>query len=86
MSTFGTELIESAGEALAIARGEIAPARMISPHPVDVAAALAAGKDRDADTIGEPAGGRPPTLRGRGGGSWRCACGPRGTADRSGHP
>ena len=38
MSTFGKELIESATEALAIARGEIAPARVILPNTVDVAA------------------------------------------------
>ncbi len=38
MSTFGTELIESAGEALAIARGELEPAKVLMPNLVDVAA------------------------------------------------
>lgn len=38
MSTFGTELINSAGEALGIARGELAPTKVILPNLVDVAA------------------------------------------------
>ena len=38
MSKFGQELIESANEALAIARGEKAPARNYAPPEVDVAA------------------------------------------------
>ncbi len=38
MNDFGKELLESAHEALAIAEGRIAPARMIAPDVVDVAA------------------------------------------------
>jgi putative transcriptional regulator len=38
MSRFGKELIESAGEALAIAQGRKKPARKFHPEPVDVAA------------------------------------------------
>lgn len=38
MSTFGRELIESAGEALAIAEGRVEPARVIDVAPIDVAA------------------------------------------------
>lgn len=37
MSLLGRELVESAEEALAIARGEKAPARIFSPGEVDVA-------------------------------------------------
>jgi putative transcriptional regulator len=38
MSTFGKDLIESAREALAIARGEKQPARVFMPPSVEVAA------------------------------------------------
>lgn len=38
MTKFGESLIESANEALAIARGNLAPARVFTPPPVDVAA------------------------------------------------
>jgi putative transcriptional regulator len=38
MTTFGQELIQSAKEALAIARGEMAPARAVVPSDVDVTA------------------------------------------------
>lgn len=38
MSKFGQELVESASEALAIARGERVPARVYTPPEVDVAA------------------------------------------------
>ena len=37
MSTFGEDLLQSAHEALAIARGEAEPARASVPPPVDVA-------------------------------------------------
>jgi hypothetical protein len=43
MSTFGKELIESAKEALAIARGEIAPAWVILSRHVDKEKARPAG-------------------------------------------
>ena len=38
MSRFGDALLGSAKEALAIAKGELAPARTFSPSPVDVRA------------------------------------------------
>ena len=38
MNDFGKELLESAHEALAIAEGRLAPARVIVPGAVDVAA------------------------------------------------
>jgi putative transcriptional regulator len=38
MTTFGQRLIESAREARAIARGEVAPARIFVPPDIDVAA------------------------------------------------
>lgn len=38
MTKFGSELIQSADEALAIARGELAPARAIEHNDIDVAA------------------------------------------------
>lgn len=38
MTTFGKELLESAAEALAIAKGERAPARAFEPPATDVAA------------------------------------------------
>lgn len=38
MSKFGQELIQSAREALAIARGEATPARVFTPPAIDVAA------------------------------------------------
>lgn len=38
MSTFGRELIESANEALAIAKGEASPARAFVPADIDVKA------------------------------------------------
>ena len=38
MTIFGKELIESAEEALAIAEGRIAPAKIIEPEVIDVAA------------------------------------------------
>ena len=38
MSTFGKELIESAGEALAISEGKMQPAKVITPEVTDVAA------------------------------------------------
>jgi putative transcriptional regulator len=38
MTKFGKELVQSAHEALAIAKGEMAPARAIVPPSVDVAA------------------------------------------------
>jgi putative transcriptional regulator len=38
MNEFGKELIESANEALAIAEGRLAPARVIAPEAIDVAA------------------------------------------------
>ena len=38
MTKFGRDLIESAREALAITKGEAAPARVFSPAPIDVAA------------------------------------------------
>jgi putative transcriptional regulator len=38
MTPFGKELIESAHEALAIAKGEKPPARVFAPIPVEVAA------------------------------------------------
>lgn len=38
MSTFGRELIESAHEALAIAKGEAKPARVLVPADIDVKA------------------------------------------------
>jgi putative transcriptional regulator len=37
MTGFGRDLIESANEALAIARGEAAPARVLKPASIDVA-------------------------------------------------
>ena len=38
MTTFGKDLIQSANEALAIARGEMAPARALDAADIDVAA------------------------------------------------
>jgi putative transcriptional regulator len=38
MNEFGKELIDSANEALAIAEGRLAPARVIAPEAIDVAA------------------------------------------------
>jgi len=38
MTKFGKDLIRSANEAIAIARGEAAPARAFPPAPIDVAA------------------------------------------------
>ena len=38
MTKFGKDLIRSASEALAIARGEAAPARAFPPAPIDVVA------------------------------------------------
>lgn len=38
MSAFGKDLVQSAREALAIAKGEAAPARVFTPPPVDVVA------------------------------------------------
>ncbi len=38
MTKFGKDLIQSANEALAIAKGEAAPARTFPPAPIDVAA------------------------------------------------
>jgi hypothetical protein len=38
MTKLGRELIDGAKEALLIARGEAAPARVVSPAPIDVAA------------------------------------------------
>lgn len=38
MSDFGEELLQSANEALAIAKGEAEPARAFVPPPVDVQA------------------------------------------------
>jgi putative transcriptional regulator len=38
MTTFGKELIESAGEALSIAEGRLAPAKTIMPEVIDVVA------------------------------------------------
>jgi putative transcriptional regulator len=38
MTKFGQDLIRSANEAIAIAKGEAAPARAFSPAPIDVAA------------------------------------------------
>ena len=38
MTKFGKDLIRSANEAIAIARGEAAPARAFRPAPIDVAA------------------------------------------------
>jgi putative transcriptional regulator len=38
MTTFGKELIESAGEALAIAEARLAPAKIITPEVIDVVA------------------------------------------------
>jgi hypothetical protein len=43
MSTFGKELIESATEALAIALGKIATAKVISPRLLDAAKARSTG-------------------------------------------
>jgi putative transcriptional regulator len=38
MTTFGKDLLESAGEALAIAEGRLQPAKIITPEVIDVAA------------------------------------------------
>ena len=38
MTKFGQELIQGAREALAIAKGEAAPARVVEARPIDVAA------------------------------------------------
>lgn len=38
MAKFGTDLIRSAKEAIAIAKGEVEPARAFPPAPVEVAA------------------------------------------------
>ena len=38
MTKLGEDLIQSAKEALAIAKGEMAPARLVEPEDVDVAA------------------------------------------------
>lgn len=38
MTTFGERLIQSAKEARAIARGEMEPARVVAPSPIDVRA------------------------------------------------
>lgn len=38
MTTFGSDLIQSAKEAVAIARGEMAPARIYVPSSIDVRA------------------------------------------------
>ena len=55
MSTFGRDLIQSAREALAIAKGEAEPPRAFVPPPVDVAAIrkrLGLSQDRFARRYG----------------------------------
>jgi putative transcriptional regulator len=52
MTKFGNELVQSAGEALAIAKGEMKPARVLEGSSIDVAAirkAMNLSQDRFAD-------------------------------------
>jgi hypothetical protein len=76
-TTFGRELIDSAGEALAIARGQVGPARAFVGEDVDVAAIRAVCICRRRDSPNGSAWRRPPSAIGN-----RAAASPTGSPAR----
>ncbi len=62
MTKFGTELLQSVEEALAIARGEMLPARVFAPEKLDVAA-IRKGLKLSQDKFAQRFHLSPATLR-----------------------